>query len=781
MERKSLFPLKEKISTILDRVQGALWGHFIANAVSVPAHWYYDLTLLKRDYGTITRYVAPRDKHAVYFMSINNKEGVPDPVKAHLVKVLPPHKAKYWGDKPESLWHIHAGLRAGENDLNLNLSLQTLNFLNRRSKENNLYDEEEFLNLYLKFLTDPDSHNDLFYDFCHREFLYRYSQEKDIRKALPKHVEGVFHDYIGTFDCLIPVLFVPLLEFLRLQKDKGANDQVEITQELVDKAKELGRKHIGHFQQDDRTPVYSDLITEILYSVIGGVNLRSTVHELGSSALNTNFKELADTTKDDTEVAGVKFGIGCSLVGGFGIVAYFACKYADQFEKGVLANANVGGDNTGRGGVLGAFLGAAHGRFSRDNYWVKNLTAFKSIDSSITSFLEISEKSPNKYKPSNLNILDVINPRVKVGDLLDRMQSALLGVFTADALSMPVHWFYDLAKLKETFPEEIRTYLPAPEKHYADFMKLPPLTDPFDPTKHIVGDYVAIGKRELWGNFNHVHVGLKAGENTGDSLLMRVALRAIAKNKFIGNESYNPALFVEDFIKIFRTPGAWTDTYIATNIRSFFGKLYQGNEPLNCVSASHNVGDLGTVTPVVFSVIVDEIRRQQLSKSCEFTFTQELVDRILARVRTHLSTIYSSDDLQHYGPIMTHFLLAAISGVELRALIEKIAPVTLGLNFKEIMTQFESDGSWIRGKYFPSCPPENSIPISLYLLYKYHESFEQIIIRNANEGGDNAGRAVFLGAIAGAVNGKLDRNNEYVKGLAEVDAILREINDFLSI
>ena len=42
-------------------------------------------------------------------------------------------------------------------------------------------------------------------------------------------------------------------------------------------------------------------------------------------------------------------------------VHWFAWKYADDFEAGVIANANVGGDNCHRGTVVGALLGAAVG------------------------------------------------------------------------------------------------------------------------------------------------------------------------------------------------------------------------------------------------------------------------------------------------------------------------------------------------------------------------------------------------------------------------------------
>ena len=56
----------ENLSKLLfQQIQGceaALWGIFIADALSAPAHWYYDTAALMADYGTIRGYVAPKKK-----------------------------------------------------------------------------------------------------------------------------------------------------------------------------------------------------------------------------------------------------------------------------------------------------------------------------------------------------------------------------------------------------------------------------------------------------------------------------------------------------------------------------------------------------------------------------------------------------------------------------------------------------------------------------------------------------------------------------------------------
>jgi ADP-ribosyl-[dinitrogen reductase] hydrolase len=52
---------------------------------------------------------------------------------------------------------------------------------------------------------------------------------------------------------------------------------------------------------------------------------------------------------------------------------YLALKYADQPEKGLIVNTNLGGNNTCRGAVLGALLGAANGVEAFPDRWIRGL------------------------------------------------------------------------------------------------------------------------------------------------------------------------------------------------------------------------------------------------------------------------------------------------------------------------------------------------------------------------------------------------------------------------
>jgi ADP-ribosylglycohydrolase len=60
-------------------------------------------------------------------------------------------------------------------------------------------------------------------------------------------------------------------------------------------------------------------------------------------------------------VIGRRVSPACYIAEAFPASLYLAWKYAEDFEGGITANANVGGDNCHRGAVLGALIGGALG------------------------------------------------------------------------------------------------------------------------------------------------------------------------------------------------------------------------------------------------------------------------------------------------------------------------------------------------------------------------------------------------------------------------------------
>jgi hypothetical protein len=53
-----------------------------------------------------------------------------------------------------------------------------------------------------------------------------------------------------------------------------------------------------------------------------------------------------------------------------------------------------------------------------------------------------------------------------------RASAALQNLFVADALAMPVHWFYSIRDIEKAFPGGVRQLEPAPQFHPSSIMSL---------------------------------------------------------------------------------------------------------------------------------------------------------------------------------------------------------------------------------------------------------------------------------------------------------------------
>jgi ADP-ribosylglycohydrolase len=61
----------------------------------------------------------------------------------------------------------------------------------------------------------------------------------------------------------------------------------------------------------------------------------------------------------DEAVIGEILSPACYIKDAFPAALYLVWKYARDFSGGIIANANLGGDNCHRGAVVGSLLGAA--------------------------------------------------------------------------------------------------------------------------------------------------------------------------------------------------------------------------------------------------------------------------------------------------------------------------------------------------------------------------------------------------------------------------------------
>jgi hypothetical protein len=75
----------------------------------------------------------------------------------------------------------------------------------------------------------------------------------------------------------------------------------------------------------------------------------------------------------DEVVIGRRLSTACYVEDAMPAIVYLALKYHDDPAQGLIANTNLGGDNAGRGAVLGALLGAANGQHTFPEEWITGL------------------------------------------------------------------------------------------------------------------------------------------------------------------------------------------------------------------------------------------------------------------------------------------------------------------------------------------------------------------------------------------------------------------------
>ena len=368
------------ILTVRDRLRGALWGLFVGDALAMPAHWYYDVAALRRDYGLIRDYQAPLEHHPNSIMSLastgragrGSQEG--EVVGGLILK----GKKGYWG-RPHT--HYHRGMRRGDNTLNL----LCVRVLLRRLTATGGCDPVGFLRDYIAFMTAPDRHNDTYAESYHRDFFANHA-----RGLPPERCAGAEgHDTasIGGLVSLPPVIFAAWAQQGRAQASARGSPQGH----AAVNAALLTQLRLTH-----RSPTlerYALALGDLLVALLEDPEARvdSLARDLARRLGFDVGKALAKVQREgvsDLAVIGGMLSPACYIDQSFPAVLYLATRYAADFEEALVANTNVGGDNCHRGAILGAILGTALGYAAIPPRWTLGLQAHADLETEIEGFLD---------------------------------------------------------------------------------------------------------------------------------------------------------------------------------------------------------------------------------------------------------------------------------------------------------------------------------------------------------------------------------------------------------
>lgn len=403
------------------RLENALWGIFISDAMSMPAHWYY-----KRDYiregfdGGITCYNDAPHPHPESFMVGNSY--LPNIQKAkelnrpydilhehlrfydtnynHADIKLSVHAGEHANPMPslDERYHYHHGLKKGDNTLGANL----MRVLMRSIIKTKEYKQEVFIDDFVHYMTTPNLNKDPYSEIYVRAWFNNYTngqpahacaQEQRkvwsigssggaIRPLLLSLTSASIYQALGValqhqqithrsdnVSSALTVL-VPLLHELLAKKDpkQTLKEHASKIQLIKIKGSELTKSYADHkgpgnIPHDEMWKIHT---------------------EFSDKKLDLDY--LLETYNED-EILGTVFTTGCYTEHSLPVLSYLLYKNDFDFRACILANANAGGDNVHRGILLGMLAGAANDEIPQD--LKEGLSQYKEIAKEIEEFLKI--------------------------------------------------------------------------------------------------------------------------------------------------------------------------------------------------------------------------------------------------------------------------------------------------------------------------------------------------------------------------------------------------------
>ncbi len=328
--------MKSRLS-LIDRLSGAIIGMFVGDALAMPVHWYYDTRALQEDYGKVADYLQPRNPHPD---SILWRSSFTPAKKSY--DILHDQR-QYWGKRDI---HYHQFLRAGENTLNLQLARELLLLLQRDGQ----YSVDSWLDCLIAFMTTPGQHNDTYIEEYLRHFFNNYGNGKK-----PSQCGRQDEKHIGGFSLMLPLT----IAFSR----------------NPDQAKEISLQHLGLTHGGPAMKKWGVLLAAILLDLLRGESLHQAITEGSEDASLDIDPQILETLipYPDATVVGRHFSSACYVDHAVPATLYLALKYRDSPKQGLIANTMCGGDNSGRGAVLGALLGAMNGLRGWPSRWIEGL------------------------------------------------------------------------------------------------------------------------------------------------------------------------------------------------------------------------------------------------------------------------------------------------------------------------------------------------------------------------------------------------------------------------
>lgn len=320
--------------SLSDRIRGCLWGQLIGDALCLGSHWIYNLGEMEQRFP-------------------GGLKGFESPYEGHYHFPKQPGEFTHYGD-------------------NAMLTLETV-------AQHGKFDRADFWLRYLEHFGSPEYTGYL--DKATIATLENFAVFEDENPEEPYHAQGgADDDQLSASVALAPIVVAH-------REDPSL---LEIVEEFTRVT-----------QNNDKTVAYVKAIAIVLRDILNGKDFHGSFDrarlmaqgldpqfgyevrrkiEAGMSStlefeLRQGLDEKMGSITDQAVLAVQKLGQSCPLPQSFPAATMCAAKLAHSFPDALLGNARAGGDNAGRGALIGAWLGALHGYEAIPIAWTVKLKA----------------------------------------------------------------------------------------------------------------------------------------------------------------------------------------------------------------------------------------------------------------------------------------------------------------------------------------------------------------------------------------------------------------------
>jgi ADP-ribosyl-[dinitrogen reductase] hydrolase len=319
----------------------------------------------------------------------------------------------------------------------------------------------------------------------------------------------------------------------------------------------------------------------------------------------------------------------------------------------------------------------------------------------------------------------------------DRAFRGFAGSLVADAVAMPVHWYYDQRALDRDYPELAGPptelpYLP-PRSPHPDSILWRSHYEPLGPKGDILRDQAV-----YWGRRGvHYHQFLPAGGNTLNFLLATELYTMLRRDR-----DYDPERWLDRYVTFMLAAGSHRDTYVEEYHRHFFTNLAAGRKPINCGVRDIHIGGLAPVPAIVAGL---GPRHPDLRRI----------------VRVHVGLTHKDDEVLAAADALARVLVRITRDDrpevdrDLRtALLEEASDWISAAKVRDWSSRCTSGSCPDRGVVgsvlSPACYIADAFPAALFLAWRHADDFAAGVAANARCGGDNCHRGAVVGSLLGA-------------------------------